>query len=583
MTEADMEEVITEGEDAVAEETAPEVDISFTVLDEIKSKYASLLMKFSPQPVKIMVPLGEGPSKSGDVSEVTIIPPIVDKNVSEVELNEITEGYTYVRILYDNISNEYMYEVIEPRLSEDETTLLEVIKEALVASVTLLDSDDVEERKEYLREATSQIMKSLDISVHPVVKERIMYYIFRDFIGFGVIDVMMIDPDVEDLSCDGVGIPFYIYHRRYGSIQSNLRFNDEHKLDAFVVWMAQRSGKQISVAEPVLDATLPDGSRLNATLGKHVTKRGSSFTIRRFKENPFTPLDLLRFKTMSTEMMVYLWVAIEGGQSTLVCGGTASGKTTTLNAILLFIPPQMKIVSIEDTRELNLPHENWIPSLTRSGFGGKNIVTGKAAGEVDMFDLLTAALRQRPQYLMVGEVRGAEAYVVFQAMATGKTAYTTFHAEDVQSMVHRMENAPINLPRALLAALDIVLMQAQVKVGTKMTRRVKSLTEIVGLDPETDELITNAVFVWNPADDTFNYSGHSYVYEKVRIARNWSPREMDREIKRRVDILNYMKEIGVKNHRQVSKIISDYYKNPDAVMKEVRRVLYGEQGAEEQK
>lgn len=576
MTGADIEN-ITEGDYVEQkEEEIRELEISFTVLDEIKSKYASVLLKFNPQPLKIMVPKGEGPSNEEDISEITIIPPILDKHVSEVELNEITKGYTYVRILYDNISNEYMYEAIEPKLSEDETTLLEVLKEALVATVTIVESEDTEVRKEYLRDATSEIMKRLDISVHPVVKERIMYYIFRDFIGFRVIDVMMIDPNVEDLSCDGVNIPFYIYHRRYGSIQSNIRFADEHKLDSFVVWMAQRSGKHISVAEPVLDATLPDGSRLNETLGKHVTKRGSSFTIRRFKENPFTPLDLLRFKTMSTEMMVYMWVAIEGGQSTLVCGGTASGKTTTLNAILLFIPPQMKIVSIEDTRELNLPHENWIPSLTRSGFGGKNIVTGKAAGEVDMFDLLTAALRQRPQYLMVGEVRGSEAYVVFQAMATGKTAYTTFHAEDVASMVHRMENEPINLPRALLSALDIVLMQAQVKVGTKMTRRVKSLTEIVGLDPETDELITNSVFVWNPADDTFNYSGHSYVYEKVRIARNWSAREMDREIKRRVDILNYMKQIGVKNHREVSKIISDYYKNPDMVMKNVREVLYGE-------
>jgi len=253
-----------------------------------------------------------------------------------------------------------------------------------------------------------------------------------------------------------------------------------------------------------------------------------------------------------------------------VCGGTASGKTTTLNAVLLFIPPQMKIVSIEDTRELNLPHENWVPGLTREGFGGKSAVTGRASGEIDTFDLLTAAMRQRPQYLMVGEVRGKEAYVVFQAMATGKTCYSTFHAEDVQAMVHRMENDPINLPRALITALNIVLLQAQVKVGTKMTRRVKSLTEIVGIDPETNELITNSVYTWNPADDTFNYSGHSYVYEKVRMARNWSPREMERELKRRVDILEYMKKVGIDNHRRVATIISAYYKDPDKVMKEVR-------------
>jgi flagellar protein FlaI len=309
---------------------------------------------------------------------------------------------------------------------------------------------------------------------------------------------------------------------------------------------------------------------LNATLGKHVTKRGSSFTIRRFKDNPFTPVDLLRFKTMSTEMMAYLWISVEFGSSMLVCGGTASGKTTTLNAILLFIPPQMKIVSIEDTRELNLPHENWIPGLTREGFGGR---TGAVSGTINMFDLLTAALRQRPQYLMVGEVRGKEAYVVFQAMATGHISYSTFHAEDVQAMVHRLENDPIDLPRALLTALNLVLLQGQVKVGTKMTRRVKGLTEIVGMDPETSELITNSVFNWNPADDSFTYSGHSYIYEKVRAVRNWSPREMEREVKRRIDILEYMKKVGVNNYRQVAKIVSAYYKDPEKVMKEVKEKM----------
>src|SRR6266571_130824 len=339
-----------------------------------------------------------------------------------------------------------------------------------------------------------------EIEIQPILKNfsyvRIMYYVYRDFMRYGPIDVVMTDIQVEDVSCDGVNVPFYIYHRKYGSIPSNLKFDNAEELDTFVIWLAQRSGKHISVAKPMLDATIPDGSRLQATLGMHVTKRGSSFTIRRFRENPFTPLDLVRFKTMSPEMMAYMWLAIENGQSMLICGGTASGKTTTLNAILLFIPPQMKIVSIEDTRELNLPHENWVPLLTRAGFGGKSQVTGKPAGEIDMFDLLTAALRQRPQYMMIGEVRGPEAFVVFQAMATGKSAYTTFHADDVQAMVHRLENDPINLPRALVAALDIVLLQAQVKVGTDMTRRVKAIVEVVGTDPESNELITNSAYTW---------------------------------------------------------------------------------------
>ena len=552
------------------EQHAPEVEAPKKKGPGFMSAYYSFLLKLKPKPLLVTLSKSEA---SVDLSHITDVPKISEPNVDEVELIPIKQNYTYIRIKYDNKSNEYLYEVIEPKLSEDEKDVLALLKETLVASVEKTTESAPEDKEKYLRRIVEKLMMQLAISLNPASKEKVMYYVIRDFIGYGIINVMMLDPSVEDCSCDGVNVPFFIYHRKYGSIRSNLRFVKETELDGYVVWLAQKCGKHISVASPLLDATIPDGSRLQATLGKHVTKRGSSFTIRRFKENPFTPLDLLKFKTMSTEMMAYLWIGIEHGQSMLVCGGTASGKTTTLNAVLLFIPPQMKIVSIEDTRELNLPHENWIPALTREGFGGKSHITGRAAGEIDMFDLLTAAMRQRPQYLMVGEVRGKEAYVVFQAMATGKTCYSTFHAEDVQAMVHRMENDPINLPRALITALNIVMLQAQVKVGTKMTRRVKSLTEIVGIDPETNELITNSVYTWNPADDTFNFSGHSYVYEKVRMARNWSPREMEREIKRRVDILEYMKKVAVDNHRKVATIISAYYKDPEKVMKEVRAKL----------
>jgi flagellar protein FlaI len=569
MTETERPRV--EMGDAAARQPAqPQEEAKVKGRAGIRSSYYGLLRRIKARPVKITISSSEAQT---DLSQITQIPKITEANIDEVEIEPVKKNYSYVRIRYDNIANEYTYEVIEPKLLRDEEDVLELLKDMLVASVERMVEEDDADKQKYLRRIAEELMVKLNITLHPISKERVMYYIVRDFIGYRAIDVMMIDPNVEDCSCDGVGVPLYVYHRKYGSIRSNLKFEKETELDGFVVWLAQRCGKHISVASPLLDATIPDGSRLQATLGKHVTKRGSSFTIRRFKENPFTPLDLLKFKTMSTEMMAYLWIGIEHGQSMLVCGGTASGKTTTLNAVLLFIPPQMKIVSIEDTRELNLPHENWVPGLTREGFGGKSAVTGKASGEIDMFDLLTAAMRQRPQYLMVGEVRGKEAYVVFQAMATGKTCYSTFHAEDVQAMVHRMENDPINLPRALVTALNIVLLQAQVKVGTKMTRRVKSLTEIVGIDPETNELITNSVYTWNPADDTFNYSGHSYVYEKVRMARNWAPREMEREIKRRVDILEYIKKMGIDSHRKVAAVISAYYKDPDKVMKEVRAKL----------
>ncbi len=539
-------------------------------LDSIKKRYFHRLL--GGRGVKVLAPRVSGVEET-TLGKVTTIPKIVQRNLNEIEIQPILKNYSYVRILYDTMANEYFYEVIEPKLLEEEEELLEVLKEILVESLELLEDATPVAKEQYLRRIVEGLLRELGVQLHPVSKERITYYILRDFIRYGPIDATMTDIQVEDISCDGVNVPFYIYHRKYGSIPSNLRFDTAEELDSFVVWLAQRCGKHISVAQPMLDATVPDGSRLQATLGMHVTKRGSSFTIRRFRENPFTPLDLVRFKTMSPEMMAYLWLAIENGQSMLICGGTASGKTTTLNAILLFIPPQMKIVSIEDTRELNLPHENWVPLLTRGGFGGKSSYTGKAAGEIDMFDLLTAALRQRPQYLMVGEVRGPEAFVVFQAMATGKSAYTTFHADDVQAMVHRLENDPINLPRALVAALDIVLLQAQVKVGTDMTRRVKALIEIVGTDPESNELITNSAYTWNPADDTFNYSGHSYVYEKVSLARNWTQKRMEQEIKRRLDIFEYMKKTNVQNYKDVARIVSGYYKDPEGMIKIVRETL----------
>ncbi|MFW6064503.1 MAG: type II/IV secretion system ATPase subunit [Candidatus Natronoplasma sp.] len=523
-------------------------------------------------PTKVKIPSSES-STSEFSEEITPVPKIADENVKEIETEPVDEPYTYVRIKYDNTSNEYIYEVIEPPLTDDEEEVLGIVKDRLIDRVEMIELETEEEKREYLEHKVIKILQDLDLQLKPTSRERVMYYVRRDFLGYGPIDVMMEDPNPEDISCDGIGIPIYVFHREYGSMKSNVKFDNGDELDNYVIWLAQRSGKHISVADPMLDATMPDGSRLQETLGTHVTQKGSSFTIRRFEEEPYTPINLIKFKTFNPEMMAYAWIAIENGQSMLICGGTASGKTTTLNAILLFIPPQDKIVSIEDTRELNLPHENWVPLLTRSGFGDMDEETGKRAGEIDMYELLQAALRQRPQYLMVGEVRGEEAYVVFQAMATGKSAYTTFHSDDVQTMVNRMENDPINLPRALVAALDIVVMQSKVKVGTKMVRRIKNITEIVGVDPDTDELITNKAYNWNPADDSYSYSGHSYIYDKVAQSKNWTEREKEREVKRRKMVLDYMEKEEIFNYKDFAHIISSYYRDKNAVMEKVRNRL----------
>src|SRR3989337_1400693 len=356
----------------------------FQALDSIKKRYFSRLL--GDKGVKVKAPRVSGVEET-TLGKITTIPKIAQRNTNEIEVQPILKNYSYVRILYDTLANEYFYEAMEPKLLEEESELLDVLKEIIVENLEMVEDEARAQKENYLRRIVEQLLRELGVELHPISKERVLYYIFRDFIRYGPIDVVMTDVQVEDISCDGVRVPFYIYHRKYGSIPSNLKFDNAEELDSFGVWLAQRSGKHISVAQPMLDATIPDGSRLQATLGMHVTKRGSSFTIRRFRENPFTPLDLVRFKTMSPDMMAYMWLAIENGNSMLICGGTASGKTTTLNAILLFIPPQMKIVSIEDTRELNLPHENWVPLLTRGGFGGKSSVTGKAAGETDMFGL----------------------------------------------------------------------------------------------------------------------------------------------------------------------------------------------------
>src|SRR5438876_6415703 len=269
---------------------------SRAALDSVKNRYLNKLL--GDRGIKVKAPKVSSVEETS-LGKITTIPKIVQRNMNEIEIQPILKNFAYVRILYDTMANEYFYEAIEPKLTEEESELLDVLKEILVENLELLDDAEKAQKENYLRRQADGVLRELGVELHPVSKERIMYYVNRDFTRYGPIDVVMTDPQVEDVSCDGVRVPFYIYHRKYGSIPSNLKFDSAEELDSFVVWLAQRSGKHISVAQPMLDATIPDGSRLQATLGMHVTKRGSSFTIRRFRENPFTPLDLVRFKTMS--------------------------------------------------------------------------------------------------------------------------------------------------------------------------------------------------------------------------------------------------------------------------------------------
>lgn len=492
----------------------------------------------------------------------------IGENFEELETYPIKEPYSYVKILFNKKDFSRYYLAVEPKLSKSEKEHLEKIEEVLIKafSVRIEDLDTAPEK--YLEEAVDQVIKSYLPKIGKKEKEKLMYYVRRNLLGYGFIDVLMNDPNIEDISCDGPNTPVYIYHRRFESMETNIVAEDEAKLESYIIRLAQRCGKHISVAEPLLDATLMDGSRVVMTLGKEVSTKGSTFTIRKFREDPFTPPDLVELRTLNSMMMAYIWLAVQYGMNMLFVGGTASGKTTTLNAVSLFIPWQMKIVSIEETRELNLPHPNWIPGCTREGFGGET-VGGKSTGEVNMYDLLRAALRERPEYIIVGEIRGPEAYVLFQAMATGHITYSTVHAESVPALVSRLENKPIDIPRVMLPSLDACIIQIQTRIGGKRVRRVKQIVEIIGIDPHTGELLTNEAFRWIPGKDEFEFSSKSYLLEKIMVKANMNKTQIMEELKRRQQIIDWILRTGQRDYKSVAKIVSEYYVHPEDVIEEV--------------
>ena len=473
------------------------------------------------------------------------------------------------RIVYDNLLKDYRYEVIEPSLDIEE----EVIKDKIIylfRTSTDLDVFDMgyNEKRKYLEEAILKIIKENHLIIEDESKDRIFYHIFRDFLGYGKIDILMHDPEIEDISCDGHGIPIFIFHKKHESISSNIVFSEADVLDSFVVKLSQMCGKQISVYEPVVDGKLGDGSRLQTTLSRTITNH-STFTIRKFREDPLTPVDLIENNTMSVEMAAYFWIAIEKSSSILFCGGTATGKTTMLNALSLFLPSSYKIVSIEDTREINLPHENWIAGTTRTGFSSSDIT--KTAKDIDMFDLVRVALRQRPKAIIVGEVRGREAFTLFQAMTTGHLSYSTVHASNLHALIQRLENPPISLPRTLLTSLDLVVFLNSVTVEGSPARRITNVTEIIKLDAETNRLVTITPFRWSSGgNDIFETNGGSSLLNKIKIQNGWDDERLNQELNNRMFILNWMKRKNLRSYKEVGKIVKEYRKEPETLMRKIR-------------
>jgi flagellar protein FlaI len=462
--------------------------------------------------------------------------------------------FAFASINYDTEENEYLYQVVEPALDEFELELLERLYDDIRDPLLYRDeiSDDSEQAlKDELRER----LEEYGVDIETKTFYRLFYYLHRSFLGYGKIDPLMHDPHIEDISCDGANLPLFLYHDEYTDIESSVVFEGD-QLQNFVIHLAQRSGRHISVSDPVVSTTLPDGSRIELALGEEVTPRGSAFTIRKYADEPFTPIDLIEYGTFNRRMLAYLWLAIENNRSLIFAGGTAAGKTTSMNAVSMFIPPRSKVVTIEDTRELSLYHDNWLSSVTRERLDDSDIT---------MYDLLRSSLRHRPEYIIVGEVRGEEAITLFQAMNTGHTTFSTLHADSVQTVINRLENEPINVPRPMVQSLDVLCVQVLARSEGERVRRARTLAEIEGIDQRTGELDYSNTFSWDAPEDSFRQN-NSDLLDEIRGENGWSQSELLTEIRNRRRFLKYLQDRGVSDYRRFTAMVNKYYVDPDEVM-----------------
>jgi len=480
-----------------------------------------------------------------------------DTNV--VERYWVNEPFAYVSIRYDEQEDDYGYHVVEPVLSEFEQYVRQDISEDLRDLLLHVDASS-ENREDLLDGELRKLADRYTRRAEPGSLRKIRYYIRRDILGYDRIDPLLHDRQLEDISCDGNGVPICVYHRDYRDLESNVSFPEE-ALTSFVIRMAQRAGRHISVSNPMLDGSLPNGSRVQLTLGKEVSTRGSNFTIRQFSDEPITPTDLIRWGSFSVEAMTYFWLAIENNLSLIFAGGTASGKTTAMNAVSMFIPARSKVISIEDTREISLPHDNWIQSVTREGF-----LAGSDTADIDMYQLLQAALRQRPEYLLVGEIRTESdvAHAFFQAMATGHTAYTTMHADSTETVLSRLGNQPLNVPQQMIQELDIVAIQRQVFMGDKRVRRNIRISE---LEKRTEGGVgARDIYRWNSAEDRIEQQDESRNLADIMYMQGWDRQRLTTELERRERLLRTLVAEDVTHYEPFTTVIRRYGNDPEGVM-----------------
>ena len=387
--------------------------------------------------------------------------------------------------------------------------------------------------------------------------QAIRYLFVRNKMGLGAMDPLIVDPYIEDISCSGLG-RIFIEHKIFKSLVSTVDFPTLDDLDEFVLWLGDRVKKPVTFKAPISDATLPDGSRINIVYGREVSKRGSNFSIRKFAEVPLSIFEILESGTVNYQMLAYLSLAIGNGMNVFVSGETASGKTTLLNAMTTFIPPLAKIVTIEDTPELQVPHQNWVREVVQSS------KVDDTSGAITMFDLLKAALRQRPDELMIGEIRGKEGNIAFQAMQTGHSVMATFHAASIEKLIQRITGDPILVPKNYVDNLNVVILTSQVKLPNgKLGRRITGISEIVSYDAALESFSFVESFKWNQENDTFEFSGYmsSFVLEEKIAPKLGIPEHKKQriyaEVDRRAIILQKIhKERGVRGFYEVLDVLN---------------------------
>ena len=480
--------------------------------------------------------------------------------------------FSYAAIAEDE-KRELKYSILEPTLTDLDKQWVQEIKNILWDELAFNTKGfkNRNEAEDYLKLKILETAVRYKINVDANTLGKYQYFISRDFLGFGKIDGIMRDENIEDVSCDGTNSPVFVWHRKYESIPSSITFTTNEELENFVFKLAYLCGRHISIAQPILDGTLPDGSRAQVTYGTEVTPKGSTFTIRKFKSSPLTITDLIIYKALSSEIAAYYWFLIENRHSVMIGGDIGGGKTSMLNAISLFIRPTLKIVSIEDTQEIRLPHKNWEMMVTRQGLGtGAGAVGESGIGSISMFDLLRAALRQRPDFIVVGEIRGEEAYALFQAMATGHLGLTTIHAEHVQGVLHRLTTRPMNIPHTQVENLNAISIVRRLVVNNVSLRRTISVSEMAGWDKEKNDFKIQNLFKWDAEKDIYKKVGRSILLDKIAAQWGYAPDEIDQELEMRKTILDYMVRAHVRSYEEVSQLVMDYFSDPQQVYRKAK-------------